>query len=392
MIALEFPPCQSAGVQRTLKFAEYLVTLGWQPIVLTVNSDVYTSVDSQVTIPDSIKVYRCKSLDAAKDLSIKGKYFAWSKVPDRWWSWAVSAIPLGKKLINKYKPDIIWSTYPVSTAHFIAYKLQKHSQLPWVADFRDPLQCRYDVNAKPYSSIPKWIEKKTIENCTKAVFTTENAAQLYRRLYLDEKLTKFTVIENGFDEGNFQDIEIADRNKADIFTLLHSGSIYENGRDPSKLFIAISELFQEGLITEMDFELVFRGASADRYSNQIKQLGIERLVHFKSNVPYKESLAEMAKTSALLLVQGGLFKNQIPGKAYEYIRCNKAILALTPKEGSTGLLLSKVDSTEVVDEVEEIKHAIAKMLAQVDSPNRDSMQFSRYSKTQQLDVLLRTLC
>ena len=144
MIALDFPPCQSAGVQRTLKFAEYLADLGWKVVVLTVNENVYTVTDKQLTIPEKIKVYRCHSFDSAIDFSVKGKYFAWSKVPDRWWSWAIKAIPLGKKLIEKYQPAIIWSTYPVSTAHFIAYKLQQSSKLPWVADYRDPLQCRYD--------------------------------------------------------------------------------------------------------------------------------------------------------------------------------------------------------------------------------------------------------
>lgn len=392
MVALEFPPCQSAGVQRTLKFAEYLTELGWQVVVLTVDESVYVVKDKQVSVPDSIKVYQCHSFDASRDFSIKGKYFAWSKTPDRWWSWAIKAIPLGKKLIAKYKPDVIWSTYPVSTAHFIGYKLQQYSKLPWVADYRDPLQCRYDNNVLQYSSLPKWIEKKTIQHCTKAVFTTDNAAQLYRRLYADEKLTKFAVIENGFDEANFKNIQIVNRQNTDKFTLLHSGAIYENGRDPSKLFQAISELQQEGLLNQNNFELVFRSATADRYIKQIKSLEIEPLVHFKASVPYKESLAEMAATSALLLVQGKLFNNQIPGKAYEYIRCNKVILALTPKMGSTGLLLQQVDLTEVVEEPEEIKVAITNMLTQSASNGRETSSFSRYTKTQQLDLLLKSLC
>ncbi len=391
MIALEFPPCQSAGVQRTLKFAEYLVTLGWQPIVLTVNASVYTSVDSQVVTSEAIKVYRCKSLDAAKDLAIKGKYFAWSKVPDRWWSWAISAIPLGKKLINKYNPEVIWSTYPVSTAHFIAYNLQQYTHLPWVADYRDPVQCRYDINAKHYSYISKWIEKKTVENSTAVVFTTENAAQLYRRLYSEEKITKFLVIENGFDEGNFKDIEIIDNHLKNKYTLLHSGAVYENGRDPFALFKALSQLKKEHSISESNFSLVFRGAAGDKYTEQLKDLNIIDLVHFKQSIPYKESLTEMAAASGLLLIQGKLFNNQIPGKAYEYIRCNKAILALTSKEGATGHLLQPIDGAEVVESVATIKEALKRIFVATDLPIRDSSNFSRQAKTRQLEKLLNAL-
>lgn len=392
MVALDFPPCQSAGVQRTLKFAEYLADLGWKVVVLTVNENVYTVTDKQLTIPENIQVYRCHSFDSARDFSVKGKYFAWSKVPDRWWSWAIKAIPLGKKLIEKYQPDIIWSTYPVSTAHFIAYKLQQFSKLPWIADYRDPLQCRYDNNVLKYSAVAKWIEKKTIQNCSKAVFTTQRAAQLYQRLYPDEKLAKFTVIENGFDEGNFKGINIVDKTIDSKYTLLHSGAVYENGRDPKYLFRAVSELQSEGVLTKDNFELIFRGATAGRYISQVQQLQIENLVHFEKNVPYKESLTEMAATSGLLLIQGQLFNNQIPGKAYEYIRCNKAILALTPKTGSTGMLLQRVNGTDIVESIDEIKKAIKKMLLKDVNTERTSAIFSRYTKTQQLDSLLRSLC
>lgn len=391
MIALDFPPCQSAGVQRTLKFAEYLADLGWQPIILTVNEDVYASIDAQIKIPETIKVYRSKSLDSARDLSIRGKYFAWSKIPDRWWSWAFTAIPLGKKLIDKYQPDIIWSTYPVSTAHYIGYRLNQYKNTPWVADYRDPLQCRYDNNVSKYSSIAKWIEKKTIQYCTKAVFTTVPAAQLYYRLYPDEQLSKFSVIENGFDEQNFDGIKFVHQPEGNKYSLLHSGAVYQNGRDPIALFQAISALKVENKLDHSNFELVFRGASSDGYISKIMELDITELVHFKPSIPYKESLAEMLSTSGLLLIQGGLFNKQIPGKAYEYIRCNKAILALSPKGGATGQLLSKVEAVEIVEEVECIKKAILSMMKNRNCIERESVSYSRYAKTIQLDKLLCTI-
>jgi len=392
MVALEFPPCQSAGVQRTLKFAEYLVKFGWRPIVLTVNEDVYSTVDVQVKIPANVTVYRCKSFDASRDFSVKGKYFAWSKVPDRWWSWAISAIPLGKKLINKYNPDVIWSTYPVSTSHYIAYKLHKFSNLPWVSDYRDPLQCRYDNNVLRYSSVAKWIERKTIEHSVKTIFTTERAAQMYRRLYPDEQLSKFVVIENGFDEGNFKEIKVIEKHPYIKFSLLHSGAVYENGRDPTELFNAIAELHKESVLSKENFELIFRGSNRASYTRQLQELSISDLVFFKENVSYKESLAEMAEASGLLLIQGKLFNNQIPGKAYEYIRCQKPILALTFEKGATGHLLNSIEGCHVANGVENIKHAIKKMIMKSDTIDRNVSLYSRQAKTQELAELLDTLC
>lgn len=391
MIALDFPPCQSAGVQRTLKFAEYLSQFGWQPIVLTVNEDVYQRIDEKQVIPKNVKVYRCSALDASRDLSIKGKYFGWSKVPDRWWSWSISAIPLGKKLIEKYKPQIIWSTYPVSTAHFIAYKLQGYSKLPWIADYRDPLQCRYDDDALAYSGVAKWIEKKTVQHASNVIFTTARAAELYQRLYPDQLLKKFQVIGNGYDEANFTDLEYDTEATAHTgkFTLLHSGSIYANGRDPSALFQALHQLLNLGVISSDNFVLAFRGGSVNsKFQALLISLGIDQLIEFRAMLPYKESLKEMMEINALVLIQGPLFDNQIPGKAYEYIRANKPILAVTPKNGATGELLASAGGCLIALTEDEIVKALTILLTQHFPERSDIDVHSRLYKTQELACLL----
>ncbi|WP_276678948.1 hypothetical protein [Nitrosomonas europaea] len=34
---------------------------------------------------------------------------------------------------------MIWSTYPIATAHLIGLTLQRLTGIPWMADFRDPM-------------------------------------------------------------------------------------------------------------------------------------------------------------------------------------------------------------------------------------------------------------
>jgi hypothetical protein len=68
-------------------------------------------------------------------------------------------------LIRQYRPDAIWSTYPIATAHLIALTLQKLSGLPWIADQRDPMLDDSDPLA-PYPPEPRlhrmhaWIEQR----------------------------------------------------------------------------------------------------------------------------------------------------------------------------------------------------------------------------------------
>jgi hypothetical protein len=47
------------------------------------------------------------------------------------------------------------------------------------------------------------------------------------------------------------------------------------------------------------------------------------------------SLEEMRQSSALLVIQGSLFVNQVPGKLYEYLSMNKPIVCVCPRVSAT---------------------------------------------------------
>ena len=394
MVAVDFPPCKSAGVQRTLKFAEYLTEMGWQPIILTVNEGAYDQVDNKTKIPESIKhVYRSFSFNASRDFAIKGKHLSIMKQPDKWWTWRYTAIPLGKKIIDELQPDVIWSTYPVSTAHHVAYKLSQYANIPWIADYRDPLQCRYDQSAKQLLNLDKSIENRTFKYANRFVFTCKRASLLYQCLFPDVKLSNFHVIENGFDEANFQfnEIETTPNIVNRKFTLLHSGAIYKNGRDPEQIFKAIAILKKQGVISVNNFQLVFRGFNGSDYHERLNELEINELVQFKASISYVESLKEMMTADALLLIQGAIFVNQIPGKLFEYIRSHLPVIALTPNDGATAELLNEISDAYVGENAEKLAVYIEKLLDKKPTTRKSIEQYSRVSKTQELANVLNSL-
>jgi peptidoglycan/xylan/chitin deacetylase (PgdA/CDA1 family)/glycosyltransferase involved in cell wall biosynthesis len=384
MVVHDFPPCRSAGVQRTLKLAEYISQLGWQPIILTVNREAHVALDDNQIIPEAIAafVFRTKAYNAARDFAYKGKHFEISKVPDKWWSWSLSAIPLGKKLIDSYKPDLIFSTYPIPTAHFIAYKLKKYSNIPWIADFRDPVQCRYDQNMQKYSSVVKWIEKKVAEHSKQMVFTTEPSKRLYQQLYPDLPEDRFSVITNGFDEQVFNYIENNTDHKVESdkpFILLYSGALYANGRDPVPLFDALSLLKKEGVICEQGFSMTFRGAgNGGEYQSYCQQKGIDNIVRFLPPVSYIESIKEMLSANALVLIQDSVFNYQIPGKAYEYLRSKLPVLALTPTNSATEEILASNELCFCATEAKAIAAHIENIISITSKRSQASIEpFSR---------------
>jgi hypothetical protein len=122
MIAYHYPPfCGGSGVLRTLKFSRYLPEQGWRPIALSANPRAYPQCgEEQLSeIPRSAVVERAFALDTARHLAIRGAYARWLAQPDRWSSWWFGAVPAGLRLIRTYRPEVIWSTYPIPTAHLI---------------------------------------------------------------------------------------------------------------------------------------------------------------------------------------------------------------------------------------------------------------------------------
>jgi len=140
MVAFHFPPLAgSSGIQRTLRFVQHLPAFGWQPLVLSAHPRVYeqTSGDLMGEIPDGTIVRRAFALDTARHLSLMGRYAGWMSRPDRWVSWKLGGVIDGIRMIKEYKVDVIWSTYPIATAHIIGAVLHRKSGIPWIADFRD---------------------------------------------------------------------------------------------------------------------------------------------------------------------------------------------------------------------------------------------------------------
>ena len=391
MVALEYPPCQSAGVERTLRFSQYLPEHDWQPIVITGRPKIYEQTDLGQTIPAHIEPYikRAWATDVARNLSFHGKYFAWTKIPDRWWSWSFDAIRQGKQSIRQERPNAIWSTFPVTTAHFVAYRLSRWSGLPWIADFRDPLPFRYDPSTRTYSTAARWIEQQTIRHCSKAVFTSKHAEELYRGLYPNENPSKFVTIENGYDESNFAGIGTHSEKPSARFQLLHSGSIYGDGRDPKPLFAALATLKSKGVISHQTFQLLFRGSGCDnQYLAELERYDINDVVEFLPSIPLKQSVEESYNADALLLLQGALFHYQIPGKVYQYIRAGRPILAITSSDSATDTLLSANTSAHVCYDQEGIETQLTALLSrkiiQPESPDG----YTRKRRTEELALLL----
>lgn len=343
MIAFHFPPLAvSSGIQRTLRFAQHLPALGWEPLVLTASERAYERVSDDLLreIPAGLVIRRAWCLDASRHLALRGRYPAVLARPDRWISWALAAIPAGLDLVRRYRPTALWSTYPIATAHIVGRWLSLLSGLPWIADFRDPMaQDGYPPDAATWRAF-KRIEERAVRAARASVFTSRSAAATYRRRY-PASADRVTVIENGFDEQSFVGLAadgpplVPGRR-----TLLHSGIVYPSERDPTQLFAALSALKRAGRAA--DLLVRFRAPAHDDLLWALaRKYDVDDLIEIAAPLPYRQALDEMRRADGLLVLQAANCNEQIPAKVYEYLRAQRPLLGLTDPQGDTADLLRR---------------------------------------------------
>lgn len=397
MIAYHFPPLAgSSGIQRTLYFVRHLPAFGWIPIVLTAHPRAYVQVsdDPADAEPAGLEVIRAQAWDTARHLSIHQRYPSFLALPDRWTSWWLGAVPTGLAAIRRHRPDVLWSTYPIATAHRIAYTLAKCSGLPWIADFRDPMaQKDYPIDPAQWRSFLR-VEKAAVAQARLSTFTTEGAVALYQQRY-PQYAARLRVIENGYDDDlPMSDLAAPPLNPGKL-TLLHSGIVYPSERDPTHLMQALANLKRQWSDGFSRLVIRFRAPVHEALLHKLaRRFGVSETVEILPPLNYSEALAEMCLADGLLLLQASNCNQQIPAKFYEYLACRRPLLALTDPAGDTAQAVraAGVDALAPLDSPTAIVALLIRFIADptaISMPTAEAIAgASRRSRTEQLAALL----
>ncbi|MDY0093819.1 MAG: glycosyltransferase [Candidatus Vecturithrix sp.] len=355
MIAYHFPPIQgSSGVHRTVQFARQLPSFGWAPIVVAPHQRAYPAIgdDSWAKLPEEAIVRRAFALDSARHLSVKGKYLGVTAIPDRWISWWPAGVFECLRLVRKYKPQVIWSTYPIATAHLIGLTVSRLTGIPWVADFRDPMVQEGQPSSRLNRLAHQVLERKIIQHASRCVFVSQSALDDYAQRYPTNDALNWKVIENGYDESLFEPYGhlltgAPKRAVGQPIRMLHSGLLYSSGRNPLPFLQAVKALVDHRGI---EIEVVFRACGNEtEVGGYIQQLGLSHVVKLLPSISYDSAIREMIESDVLLVFQGAVFNKQIPAKLYEYIRAGRPILAMTDVVGETARMLRDWDGVYISD-------------------------------------------
>lgn len=391
IITYYFPPSGGAGVQRVLKFVKYLRDFEVEPIVLTVKNGDFPTRDETLLndVPSDVKVYRAdifepyslyrkltgKPADAPVDVNnipkpnekrslaehlaefVRSNFF----IPDARIGWLPTATSEALKIIEREKIDCLYSSSPPYTTALIARRLKKKTGLPWIAGFRDPwtgflsTPARYGLAKK----IDVHFERSVYASCNAMEVAWKGIAKDFAKKYPDISAEKVIHIENGFDDA---DIPQLDFERNEKFTITYTGSMYGK-RSPKQFLDAVKLLIAQGKIDANKIKLNFIGRFGANLIPLFEDAGLYGAAEMKPYMPHSESVKELLKSDALLLVVDDTEGSEeiVPGKVYEYIGSSRPVVTLA-LDGAIASLIRETSAGIVANfrNPEEIQAAVLK--------------------------------
>lgn len=384
-----WPPAGGPGVQRVLKFVKYMPQLDWHPIILTVKDGEYLAIDQSLEneIPESAIVYKSPLWEPSKLYkkivglpdsaplpvgtvteetdSIKKRILSWIRlncfIPDAKMLFPFQFYKKAREIIKKHQPNIIFSSAPPPSIHLLAYRLHKWSQLPWVADFRDPwTNIYYYKDTKRLflsKKIDEYLEKKVLLSANERIAVGKNCA---RDLRQQEYKIHFEIIYNGFDPDDFKNIK--NPIDPDTFYITYAGNLNQY-RNPLRLWKDLSELLNERPELQKIIRVKLIGIVHPKIIHSIKEYNLQSIVELMGYLSHNDVLKELSK-SALLLLPISRSKGNIvnvTGKIFEYLAAQRYIVGIGPKEGEAAKIIHESNSGKMFDYEESIKDYILKI-------------------------------
>jgi glycosyltransferase involved in cell wall biosynthesis len=417
IITYYWPPGSGAGVQRWLKFAKYLPSFGWEPVILTVDPEyaAFPAIDNSLLdeISTDLEIYRTKARDwfriyrkdktkipsagfASNDNKsfagkitkfIRGNFF----IPDPRRGWNRYAFREACRLIETEGIKHVITTSPPHSTQLIGLALRKkYPGIKWIADLRDPWTDIYYYNQFYHTTvsrkIDKYYEKRVLKSADRIITVGKSLKDIFCTK-IPELLEKIEIIPNGYDETDFSEIRSTDPEE---FTISYIGTLSDS-YPVSGLMEAISDLANSGY----SIKLRFAGAVSPNQKNIISSTSGKIESEFLSYVNHYDAIKLMMGSSLLLLIIPDHFSNKsiVTGKLFEYLAAGKPVLCLGPTDGDAAEILeaSSHGQGAAYSDSEKICHIIADYYkTKPNSIKEAPKEYSRSELTKRLAAQLRS--
>lgn len=277
------------------------------------------------------------------------------------WSWSISAYLVGRRIIKKNRPSLIYSTGGAYAAHLACYWLSKQYGIPWIAEIHDPMILEPLPAKSRRGKFLVWLEKTICDHADIAWWFTEMALEQARRRH-PQLSNRGHYVLPGVDAPDFSRLPYQ---RHEHFVIGHFGSISET-RNLHTFLEALRTFIDREPSRASQVRLHLYGGSMDTISaNAIKTFPYREVIQnfgrIETDPVTRESgrariLKRMNAADCLLLLHGSepFCEEYIPSKLYEYLWTQRPILGLVYRNPQlTGILREfnhwSVDSQNTVE-------------------------------------------
>ncbi|MFZ2643843.1 MAG: glycosyltransferase family 4 protein [Verrucomicrobiia bacterium] len=361
MVTYYFPPIGGPAVYPMLKFCKYLPQQGWQPTVICGGKgDPDFGLDETLVkeIPKDVDVHRIEYPHGTLWRHVRNWLFAhrlgrvghylgfFIDYPCRFREWTELAIARAARLIEESRPDVIWTSSPVLSAHFVGLAIKRRFGIPWVADFRDPWMGNPILMSGEH--FPQWqlarqarAEAMVARESDYCMFAHPLIAwEFAQRHCLPQG--KAIPITCGYDPEDFCE-KTPQGSPSGKLLIVHTGSFYGE-YSPKPLHDALKFVASHKPALLKQLKLVFVGGCTVDFDFD----GLE--VEVLPRVSHGEAIAWMRRSDVQMIVFPRVMKDyHIPGKLFDYLAAERPILAIVPEQGSCADIVRKTRSGWVAD-------------------------------------------
>lgn len=261
------------------------------------------------------------------------------------YSWVNKATIASCRIVDKYKPDIVYCRTSPEDACYVGYNIHKKYGIPTLQHFSDPVPAPLEY--LPCSRKRKSLIKRISEVLKAATIVSYGNESMLK--YVEEAVG-MNLHEKSFvspDMASGSEIQYVPAQQRNTIVLVFFGSLY-GGRNPYPLFESIKDLNKNGYKIELQ---VYSKIGQD----------VLTIFPFVKSMEYNSNTIEVLSKANILIDLDG--DDEIPvfisSKLKDYLLINRPILSITPTESPSRKLLEGLASVRVVEnEKEKISKAI----------------------------------
>lgn len=374
VITYYWPPVGGSGVQRWVKFAKYLPSEGWQPVIYTPSNPDLGSVDESLLsdIPSEAEIIKRRifepygiyrkltgskgqiKVEANPGGGGKGSFLKrlsmWVRgnlfMPDPRCLWIRPSVRFLTKYLKEHPVDVIVSTGPPQSMHLIARKVSLATGIPWVADFRDPWTKIFYFK---HLMLGKWAERKHYELEQRVLDDATAVVAVSPMVQADfAAMTKTPVclVTNGYDESDYTETIVPEKG----FNVVHTGLLTAEG-NPVELWKVLGKKCREDADFAASFRLTLAGKTDETVLESIRKAGLGDYLTDLGYIDHNKAVMQQRKASVLILPirEEPETKAILPGKLFEYLAARRPVLGVGTGEGAMAEVLKETGAGQIFD-------------------------------------------